>query len=142
MASAREINDRYTAAASAHDLDAIAKLFAPDGRLEDPSGAFEGRAAVIEYWEQFFRAFPDLEPRDEITVEADGLVFNEWTAAGTHSGPLETPDGTIEPTGKRVTLRGADVVEVRDGVIQSHRAYYDQLALLTQLGLVPEAAVS
>lgn len=141
VAGAREINDRYTAAAKARDLDAIAGLFAPDARIEDPTGAYEGRASILEYWETFFRAFPDLDPADVTTAEAGELVFNEWMVAGTHTGPLETPEGTIEPTGKRVELRGADVIEVRDGLIRSHRVYFDQMALLGQLGLVPEGAV-
>jgi ketosteroid isomerase-like protein len=42
-------------------------------------------------------------------------------------------------TGKRVAFRGCDALTVRDGRIQSHRAYYDQLGFMTQLGLVPEA---
>ena len=140
MASAREINDRYTAAAKARDLEAIGKLFAPDGRLEDPTGTFEGREAVIGYWEGFFEAFPDIAPTDNITAVVGDTVLNEWSVSGTNTGRLETPEGTIPATGKQVRLRGADVVEVRDGLIQSHRAYYDQVAFLTQLGLMPEAA--
>jgi ketosteroid isomerase-like protein len=55
---------------------------------------------------------------------------------------METPEGTIPATGKRVTLRGCDVLTVRDGLIVSHRAYYDQLAFMAQLGLVPEGAAA
>jgi len=53
---------------------------------------------------------------------------------------METPEGTIPATGKRLTLRGADAITVRDGLIRSHRVYYDQLGFMTQLGLVPEGA--
>ena len=143
VASARELNDRYTAAVNAHDLEAIGKLFAPDGRLEDPAGACEGREAVLEYWERFFGAFPDMKGSDDLTAEAGDTVLNEWTARGTHSGPLRLPDETIPPTGKQVRVRGADIIEVRDGLIRQHRVYYDQVAFMTQLGLVSEpAAVS
>jgi ketosteroid isomerase-like protein len=41
-----------------------------------------------------------------------------------------------------VTFRGCDALTVRDGRIRSHRAYYDQLAFMTQLGLVPEIAAA
>jgi ketosteroid isomerase-like protein len=41
-----------------------------------------------------------------------------------------------------MTMRGCDVITVRDGRITSHRVYYDQLAFLSQLGLVPEAAAA
>jgi len=55
---------------------------------------------------------------------------------------LETPEGTIPATGKQATLRGCDAITVRDGRITSHRVYYDQLAFMTQLGLVPEGATA
>lgn len=86
-------------------------------------------------------AFPDMRGRDDLKAEAGDTAFNEWIFGGTHSGPFETPEGTIPATGKRVTLRGCDLVAVRDGRIYEQRAY-DQLSLMTQLGLVPEGAVA
>ena len=54
VASARELNDRYTAAINAHDPEAIWKLFSLDGLLQEPGGTCEGRESVIEYWQRFF----------------------------------------------------------------------------------------
>jgi steroid delta-isomerase-like uncharacterized protein len=142
VAGAREINDRYTAAVRAHDLETILGLFAPDGRIQDPTATYEGRDGVREYWGRFFEAFPDLDATDDITAVAGDTVLNEWTAGGTNTGPLDLGDETIPATGKKVRLRGADVVEVRGGKIQSHRAYYDLTAFMSQLGLVPEGAVA
>ncbi len=76
------------------------------------------------------------------TAESGDTAISEWTTSGTHDGPLETPEGTIPATGKRVTLRGCDAMTVRDGRITSHRVYYDQLAFMTRLGLVPEGAAA
>jgi ketosteroid isomerase-like protein len=59
---------------------------------------------------------------------------------GTHTGPLATDDGDVEPTGAAVELRFADVSRVRDGKIVAYHTYYDQLGLLTQLGLMGETA--
>ena len=39
-----------------------------------------------------------------------------------------------------VDLRFVDVSRVRDGKIVSYHTYYDQLGLLTQLGLLGESA--
>ncbi len=142
MAEAREISDRYTDAINAHDADAIGALYADDGVLSDPSGEFRGREAIVQYWERFFTAFPDMNGRDEFTAESGDTAINEWSFSGTNSGPLESPEGTIPATGKRMTLRGCDALTVREGRIQSHRAYYDQLAFMTQLGLVPEGATA
>jgi ketosteroid isomerase-like protein len=49
-----------------------------------------------------------------------------------------TPDGDIAPTGASVELRFADVSQVKDGKIASYHTYYDQLGLMTQLGLMGE----
>ncbi len=138
MAEAREISDRYTDALNAQDAEAIGALYADDGVLNEPAGEFQGPEAIVEHWRRFFAAFPDLSGRDEFKAESGDTAINEWSASGTHSGPMETPEGTIPATGKRLTLRGADAITVRDGLIRSHRVYYDQMGFMTQLGLVPE----
>lgn len=142
MASAREISDRYTDLINAHDADGIGALFAEDGVFTEPAGEFRGREAIVGYWRGMLEAFPDMKVRDDFKAEARDSAFNEWSVGGTHSGPLETPEGTIPATGKRVTLRGCDIVAVRDGRIYEQRAYYDQLSLMTQLGLVPAGAAA
>jgi ketosteroid isomerase-like protein len=142
MSEAREISDRLTELINTHDAQAIGDLFAEDGVLVDPSGEFRGRAAIVEYWEGFFRAFPSMSGADTFSAESGDTAINEWTASGAHEGPLDGPEGTIEPTGKTVTIRGADAITVRDGKITSQRVYYDQLAFMIQLGLVPEPAAA
>ena len=42
----------------------------------------------------------------------------------------------MEPTGASVDLRFADFSRVQDGRIVSYHTYYDQLGMLTQLGLM------
>jgi steroid delta-isomerase-like uncharacterized protein len=142
MATAREISDRYTDAINAHDAEAIAALYEDDAALSDPMGEFRGREAIAGYWQVFFDAFPDLQARDELKAEVGDTAVNEWSSTGTHSGPLETPDGTIPATGRRGAMRGCDLLTVRNGLIHSHRVYYDQLGFLAQLGLVPDGVVA
>ena len=140
MEQAREISDRYTELINAHDADAIGELYADDAVMSEPAGEFRGRAAIVEYWDGLFTAMPDLSGRDEFKAAAGDTAINEWSMSGTNSGPMETPEGSIAATGKRVTVGGCDAITVRDGRIQSHRVYYDQLAFMTQLGLVPGGA--
>jgi len=68
--------------------------------------------------------------------EAGDVVIAEGRFVGTFTGLPAGPDGDAQPTGARVELRFADVLGVENGVIVSYRTYYDQLALLTQLGLM------
>jgi steroid delta-isomerase-like uncharacterized protein len=142
MATAREVSDRFTDAINAHDAHAIGALFAADGVFTEPEGEFRGRDEVISYWKRLFGAFPDLTGQDTFKAEAGDTAINEWSVSGTNTGPMETPDGTIPATGKRVTIVGSDAIAVRDGLIYAHRAYYDQLGMMTQLGLVPEGAAT
>jgi len=49
-------------------------------------------------------------------------------------------DGDADPSGAAVELRFADFSRVRDGKLVAHHTYYDQLGLLTQLGLMGDNA--
>ena len=142
MQQAREISDRFTDLMNAHDLAGLAALFADDGIYIDPTGEYRGRDAITQYWAEFFKAFPDLRVQDDFKAESGDTAINEWSIFGTHTGPLDGPEGTIAATGKSLAIRGCDAVTARDGQIQSQRAYYDQMTFLVQLGLVPEGAAT
>lgn len=76
-------------------------------------------------------------------VEQGDTFADEWTFVATHTGPFQLPDGTEFPaTGKRVELRGMELVQVRDGKIVIDNLYYDNLAVLAQLGLFPQCATA
>ena len=62
---------------------------------------------------------------------------------GTHTGTYELPDGTqLPPTGKRVTIKGMELVRVRDGKIVVDNLYFDNMAVAAQLGFVREGAIA
>jgi ketosteroid isomerase-like protein len=83
-------------------------------------------------------AEPEWEPLSKL--EVSNTAIDEGYFIGTHTGPLETPTGeTIPPTGKQVRLRECDVATVENGLITSHRFYFDQMEFLEQLGLAPPA---
>jgi predicted ester cyclase len=56
--------------------------------------------------------------------------------AAPNSGPLRGPDGDLSPSGRTVDLPFADFARISDHRIVKYRTYYDQIALLTQLGLM------
>jgi ketosteroid isomerase-like protein len=73
-----------------------------------------------------------------VVLEQGDRVAAEWTWVGTHTGPLVLRDGTALPaTGKRVELRGMELVRVRDGKIAEYHVYWDGMAAATQLGVLP-----
>ncbi|MFJ5774983.1 ester cyclase [Streptomyces sp. NPDC093094] len=140
MGQAREAMDRLTeAVTSKPDLKAVAELFDEDAVAVTPDGVFHGREAVVEWWRQMTDAVPDAVFEPLYAFESGDTAIDEGYYSGTNSGPLQLPSGeTLPATGKAVKVRGVDLATVRDGHIVSYRAYYDQLAFLEQLGLLPE----
>jgi steroid delta-isomerase-like uncharacterized protein len=143
MSANRKLLDRYVERYNAGDLDGVMDLYAEDAVQIMPDGTYEGWSTVRERLAQELDGFTDLNHTVRSFVEQGDLFADEWTFVGTHSGPFRLPDGTeLPPTGKRVEIRGMEVVRVRDGKIILNSLYYDTMAVAVQLGLVPESAIA
>jgi steroid delta-isomerase-like uncharacterized protein len=141
MLANKEILDRYVERYLARDLDGIMDLYAEDCMQAMPDGTFEGRSSIRDRLARELDSFSDLEWGVTSYVEQDDAFCDEWYFVGTHTGPLLLPDGTeLPPTGKRVELHGMEFVQVRDGKIIVDNLYYDNLTVVAQLGLMPQAA--
>jgi predicted ester cyclase len=103
-------------------------------------GTVHGHEPFREYLEVFKRAMPDAHAIIENLFQAGDTVIVEGRFVGTHTGPLASPDGDLDPTGATVDLHFADVSRVHAAKIVSYHTYYDQLGMLTQLGLMGEPA--
>ena len=135
----RRLLERYVDLYNAHDLDGCMELYAQDAVQHMPDGTFEGRSKVKERLARELAAFPDIQFGFSTFVEQGDTFADEWTFVGTHTGSLTMPDGNeLPPTGKRVEIKGMEFVQLRDGKIVIDNLYYDNVAVLTQLGLVPQ----
>ena len=98
---------------------------------------FEGREGLLRFMKGFKDPFPDLEVTVVHQVATEDAVVNECTWHGTHTGPLQRPNGEIPPTGKRVSgARFCEVWNLRDGKLARLVNYQDVSIWLRQLGLV------
>jgi ketosteroid isomerase-like protein len=123
------------------DGDLAAAVALADDALEmmDPGlGTVQGPGPFRDYLATLKRAVPDAKAVIERTLDADDTVVVEGRFVGTFTGPLAFPDGDVDPNGATVDLRFADVSTVRNGKLVSYHTYYDQLGLLTQLGLMED----
>jgi steroid delta-isomerase-like uncharacterized protein len=137
--AAAEIMGRFYEEFGTGNIDAALSACAEDLEIIDPGmGRVHGRERFREYLETFKRAMPDARALIDQIVESGETVAVEGRFTGTHTGPLATDDGDVEPTGATVDLRFTDVSRVRDGKIVAYHTYYDQLGLLTQLGLIDQ----
>jgi steroid delta-isomerase-like uncharacterized protein len=139
MSFNKNLLERYVERYNAGDLDTVMDLYAEDAVQLMPDGTFEGRSKIRERLARELAAVPDVHFEFVSFVEQGDAFADEWTFVGTHTGPLTLPDGTeLPPTGKRVEMKGMELVRVRDGKIVVDNLYYDNLALAVQLGLVPQ----
>jgi steroid delta-isomerase-like uncharacterized protein len=137
----RELLERYVELYNVGDLEACMELYAEDASQKMHDGVFEGIDAIRERLARDLTAFPDAKYVVESFVENGDCFADEWTFTGTNTGPFQLPDGTEVPaTGKRVKIQGMELVEVRDDKIVVDNLYYDFMAAVVQLGLVPQGA--
>jgi len=117
------------------DLEAIAAGWNEDGVEElVPTGVLRGREAIVRNLADIFAAMPDCETTLTRLVAGDTQAAAEWRMEGTFSGIAYQG---LEPTGKRVEIRGFELFEIEDGLIASTTVYYDSMDFARQIGLMP-----
>ncbi len=141
MSSIRDLAEQGAQLYNAGDVEGMVDLYTEDATLVTPVGTFGGRAAIHEALSRDKAAFPDHAVTLDVIVEQGDTLAEEWTMTATHTGPLVMPDGTeLPPTGKRIEIKGMNLVQLRDGKVAVFHMYYDNMAMAGQLGLLPEAA--
>ena len=117
------------------DPEAVAEHWREDA-VDDivPIGVLRGRQAVADFWRETFAAVPDLEMTVTRVVAGETQAAVEWRLSGNFTGG---PFQGIDPTGKRIELRGLDLFELEDGEIVSNTAYYDGASFARQVGMLP-----
>jgi ketosteroid isomerase-like protein len=120
------------------DLKGWVEAFTADGTFTDESigVTWRGPDELPEQVENYARAFPDMH-RELYQVYVSGnVVVVQLALQGTHLGPLQMPDGTLPPTGKRMDAPCCDVFELADGKIKRFDCYPEGSVILTQLGVI------
>ncbi|WP_239115302.1 ester cyclase [Planotetraspora kaengkrachanensis] len=137
MSTFWDVKRRLTDAINSHDLDRVLECFSPDAVVVSPYGVAEGREQIAWMYEQLFTGFSDFTLTTWFEVTGTDIpMVAEWTSTGTHTGPFLLPDGNVlEGTGRRIAVRGTCASFVENGKITTHREYFDQLEMYTQLGM-------
>jgi steroid delta-isomerase-like uncharacterized protein len=97
----------------------------------------EGPEQIVELFKGWKTAFPDAAGTVTSAVGSGNRAVLEVTWTGTHSGPLETAEGTIPASGKRQETPAANVFTFEGGKIKESRQYFDLMTLLKQIGAQP-----
>jgi predicted ester cyclase len=135
---ARAVVERGMKAFNAHDLEAMSRDAAPDIEATAPGDVkLKGPQALKEYNQNFITAFPDARVEAKNIFTQGNTVIVEGVFTGTHDGTLKTPMGDVPATGRKVRGEFVQIVEVDRGLVKRDSLLYDQVQLMTQLGMAP-----
>jgi steroid delta-isomerase-like uncharacterized protein len=91
---------------------------------------------LAEWFRTLFAAVPDwVMEIENIVDDGDRQAVVQWRGAGAFTGAAFQG---VEPTGRRVELRGADVMRFdATGKLEQNTVYYDGAEFARQIGLLP-----
>jgi len=134
----------HTAEGNVLDAQGFIDLFAEDGVINlGHAGQEYGGVGQESYrGEQLGqlvlnlgKLFPDVHRElHRVNVLGD-MVAVELSIRGTFLGPLETPSGTVHPTGAKVDVPTADFWYLRDGKIERFDCYVMVNTMFAQMGV-------
>jgi ketosteroid isomerase-like protein len=134
----------HTAEGNVMDVQGFIDLFAEDGVINlGHAGQEYGGVGQESYrGEQLGqlvlnlgKLFPDLHRElHRVNVLGD-MVAVELSIGGTFLGPLETPSGTVQPTGAKVDVPTADFWYLRDEKIERFDCYVMLNTMFAQMGV-------
>jgi steroid delta-isomerase-like uncharacterized protein len=123
-------NERDFEAMTKYYADSIAWTDHPQGRTFSTSREFKD-----DFLPGWVTASSDIEITGPRYIDAGQTVVSTFTAVGTHDGPL----GPFPATGKGFALPLCEMWHFdAGGRVVGGDLYYDQVSLLTQLGLMPQ----
>ena len=133
----KQLSRRFTELFSTGDEALADQILSPEVVFHGTAGDGELRGvdALKGFVAGYRRAFPDAHSTVEDQVAEGGKVVTRWRARGTHRGEL----GPIAATDRPFEMDGVTIERIEDGRIAEVWAARDQLGLLRQLGVLPEA---
>ena len=122
---------------NAGDIDGFAGMLADDFvEHEETPGLEPTKEGTLQFFRMQLAAFPDLHFHAEDILPSGDKVVARARITGTHQGELMG----IPPTGKSVDVNLIDIIRFGDdGLALEHWGVFDMMAMMQQLGVVPDA---
>ena len=123
-------------AINAHDLDAVAAVMADDFvDHEEIPGLEPTKEGALEFFRQTIAAFPDVRfEAEDVLVDGDKVVARA-RFTGTHEGDFMG----VPASGRRVDIALIDIIRFGDdGLAHDHWGVMDALAMMQQVGAIPD----
>ena len=121
---------------NAHDVDGFCELLADDFvEHETTPGLAPTKDGVRQFFTMYMAGFPDLRFEAEDILASGDKVVGRVRCTGTHSGEFMG----MPATGRRVDVQAVDIIRFSDdGLAREHWGVFDALAMMQQLGAIPE----
>jgi steroid delta-isomerase-like uncharacterized protein len=123
--------EKWVAAWNSHNPDKMLPLFTDDVFYEDVAfgEVSHGSAELRKFFLSEIEGIPDLELKLERASIHGGHGTIEWTFSGTDKG--------VYKTGKKFSVRGVSVIDLRGGKISRNLDFYDSATIMRQVGVLP-----
>jgi steroid delta-isomerase-like uncharacterized protein len=121
---------------SAGDIDGFGELLVEDFvEHEETPGLDPTKEGVKQFFHMYKAAFPDLRIEAQDVLVSGDKVVARARATGTHRGEFLG----MPATDKSVDVQLIDIIRFDDdGLAREHWGVFDALAMLQQLGAIPE----
>lgn len=126
----------YTEVLEGGNLALIDEMVSDDLVDHDPMPGQSSNKDGVGFFVNTMRAaFPDLKATVMEPALADGDLEARYVVlTGTHQGELMG----VAATGRRVEFSGIDIIRIDNGKVVEHWGATDTLALMQQIGAIPE----
>jgi steroid delta-isomerase-like uncharacterized protein len=118
------------------DIDGFGEGLADDFvEHEETPGLAPTKDGVLEFFRMQLAGFPDLRMEPQDVLVSDDKVVIRSKLTGTHQGELMG----IPATGRSIDVSVIDIIQFRDdGLAHEHWGVIDSMAMMQQLGVVPD----
>jgi steroid delta-isomerase-like uncharacterized protein len=135
----KKLIHRFTEVINAAEWDGLDELLTDDFTRHcqaTPDVQVNSREEFKKLQESFLISMPD----QHITIEMLIAEGDKVAGYATYSGTLTGPMGNFPPTGKSMESKFLSIFRIEEGRIAELWIEWDNLAILTQLGLFPPGA--
>jgi steroid delta-isomerase-like uncharacterized protein len=132
----KDLVRQFTEAVNAADWDALEEIVTDDFTRHSEATAgppAKSRDEFIQLQKSFLVSFPDQRVTGVRLIAEGDEVAALAVYSGTHTGPM----GEFPATGRSVEITFLTIFRIEDGRIAELWVEWDNVAMLTQLGLFP-----
>lgn len=132
----RQLVEQFAAALTAHDIEALAALFADDyvnhqmsAAAPAPASGTTAKQGTVGFFAARLKGMPDLNVSIEALVAGEDRCAASFVNTGTHKGTYLG----VPPTGKSLRFTSCDIFRAADGKIVEHWGMGDIAGQLAQM---------